>query len=132
MPFRSNQFMYRIWVRHLRRYLNHPNIHIFGYQGANNMTHAKLIVVDGRWAGFGSYNLFELEGLTQKDLAIFSDDPDLLRQLQQLIDDDLRHSAMLEAPRWAWGRSSYRLLHRFFRWWTKRLVRNEQWFAVYG
>ena len=75
------------------------------------MTHAKLIVVDGKRAGFGSYNMFELEGLTQKDLTVFSDNPDLLRQFHQLIEDDLRNSVLLEAPRWTCGHSSYRLIH---------------------
>jgi phosphatidylserine/phosphatidylglycerophosphate/cardiolipin synthase-like enzyme len=132
MPFHSNQLMYRVWVRHLRKFLDHPNVRIFGIQGENNMTHAKLIVVDGKWAGFGSYNMFELEGLTQKDLTVFSDNPDLLRQFHQLIEDDLRNSVLLEVPHRTWGRSSYRLIHSFFRWWTGRLVRNEQWLAVYG
>jgi len=132
MPFHSNQFMYRIWVRHLLKFLNHPNIRIFGRQGENNMTHAKLIVVDGKWVGFGSYNMFELEGLTQKDIAVFSDNPDLLRQFHQLIEDDLRNSVLLEVPRCTWGRGSYRLIHGFFRWWTGRLIKNEKWFAIYG
>jgi phosphatidylserine/phosphatidylglycerophosphate/cardiolipin synthase-like enzyme len=96
------------------------------------MTHAKLILVDGQWAGFGSYNMFELEGLTQKDLAVFSDNPDLLRQFQRLIEDDLSHSVLLKVPRWAWGRGSYRLVHSFFRWWTGCLVKNKKWLAVYG
>ncbi len=132
LPFRSNQAMYRVWVRPLRRFLSHPNIRIYGMWGTNNMTHAKLIVVDGHWAGFGSFNMFELEGLTQKDLTVFSDNPDLLRQFQQLIADDLSHSVLLKAPRWSWGRSSYRLVHRFFRWWTGCLVKNQRWLAVYG
>ncbi len=132
MPFHSNQLMYRVWVRHLRKFLNHPNIRIFGIKGQNNMTHAKLIVVDGKRAGFGSYNMFELEGLTQKDLTVFSDNPDLLRQFHQMIEGDLRNSVLLEAPRWTCGHSSYRLIHGFFRWWTERLVKNEKWFAVYG
>jgi hypothetical protein len=89
-------------------------------------------VVDGKRAGFGSYNMFELEGLTQKDLTVFSDNPDLLRQFHQLIEDDLRNSVLLDAPRWTWGRSSYRLVHSFFRWWTGCLVKNEKWFAVYA
>jgi cardiolipin synthase len=132
MPFQSNKLIYRVWVRHLLKFLNHPNIRIFGWQGKNNMTHAKLIIVDGKWAGFGSYNMFELEGLTQKDLIVFSDNPDLLRQFHQMIADDLRHSVLLEAPRWTWGRGSYRLVHGFFKWWTERLVKNEQWLAIYG
>jgi phosphatidylserine/phosphatidylglycerophosphate/cardiolipin synthase-like enzyme len=132
MPFHSNQLMYRVWVRHLRKFLNHPNVRIFGIKRENNMTHAKLIVVDGKWAGFGSYNMFELESLTQKDLTVFSDNPDLLRQFHQLIEDDLRNSVLLDAPRWTWGRSSYRLVHSFFRWWTGCLVKNEKWFAVYA
>jgi cardiolipin synthase len=131
-PFCSNKFIYRVWVRHLRKFLDHPNVHIFGFRGENNMTHAKLIVVDGKWAGFGSYNMFELEGLTQKDIVIFSDNPDLLHQFHDLIEYDLWNSVLLEAPRWTWGRSSYRLVHRFFRWRTGRLVKNEKWFAVYG
>lgn len=133
VPFHSNKLMYRVWVPDLCKSLNHPNIRIFGYRGENNViTHAKLIVVDSKWAGFGSYNMFELEGLTQKDLMVFSDNPDLLRQFQQLIEDDLKSSVLLKAPRWTWGRGTYRLIHRFFQWWTSRLVKNEEWFAIYG
>ena len=96
------------------------------------MTHATLISVDGHWAGFGSYNMSELEGLTQKDLMAFPDNPDLLEQFHQLIETDLRHSVLLDSPTWTYGPGSYRLLHNFLRWWARYLVENEKWTAIYG
>jgi cardiolipin synthase len=131
LPALSNKIAYRIWVKAMLRYLNHPNITLYGYEGEHQMTHAKLVLVDGRRASFGSCNFFELEGLTQKELNIFSDNPDLIRQLQDLIESDIADSTLLAIPSNGWGRFSYRWLHRFFHWWTGRLLQNPDWKARY-
>jgi cardiolipin synthase len=130
-PGHSNKLMYRLWVRVLRRRLDHPDITIYGYQGSGGMTHAKLVIVDDRWASFGSYNMIELEGLTQKELNIFSTDPGLIAQLNALVDADRAQSVRQRAPRIVLGRVSYSVLVRFFGWWTRRLLRDPNWKAIY-
>lgn len=131
LPYHSNKVLYRIWVRRLYQHLHHPNITIYGYQGEHNMTHAKLLIVDGAYATFGSLNMFELEGLTQKELNIFTRDPALIAQLNTYVLQDIATSQVITPPRIAWGRFSYTLLYRFFRWWTARLLKNPSWKAVY-
>lgn len=95
------------------------------------MTHAKLIIVDGTRVAFGSYNMIELEGLTQKELNVFSSNPDLIAQLERLVADDLARSERLPVPRRAWGRFTFRLLVGLFGWWTRRLLRDPDWKATY-
>lgn len=131
MPFRSNKLVYRLWVRKTIQNLDHPNITVYGFQGDGGMTHAKLVLVDGQHASFGSLNIMELEGLTQKELNIFSSDVDLAAQLQAFIDDDLKNSVPLPTPRVSLGRFTYTILYRFFDWWTQRLIRDEKWSKIY-
>ncbi|MBN1678648.1 MAG: phosphatidylserine/phosphatidylglycerophosphate/cardiolipin synthase family protein [Anaerolineae bacterium] len=135
IPFRSNKLAYRVWSRKLRRRLDHANVALYGYQGmaahANGMTHSKLIVVDDRRASFGSFNMIELEGLTQKELNVFTSSPAFITRLNAFIADDLAHAVPLPVPRTTWGRFSYSLLYRFFTWWTGRLLRNSDWTARY-
>lgn len=131
LPGRSNKLLYRIWVRKLLRRLAHPNVAVYGYRGGGGMTHAKLIVVDNRWASFGSFNMIELEGLTQKELNVFSSNPDLIAQLNALVAADRADAARLPVPRVTWGRFTYSMLYHFFKWWTRWLLRNPEWKAVY-
>lgn len=131
VPYRSNKHLYRLWVRSLRRRLAHPGIAIHGYQGDGGMTHAKLLLVDGRRASFGSFNMMELEGLTQKELNVFTGDPEFIAEIQRFVAADLAHSALLPPPGRAGGWFTYRALHAFFRWWTGRLLRDPGWRRVY-
>lgn len=131
IPYLSNKVVYQIWVKAMVRYLQHPNITIYGYQGEHNMTHAKLVLVDGKRASFGSCNFFELEGLTQKELNIFSDNPDLIHQLEAFIESDIANSTLVPIPTNGFGRFSYTMLYHFFNWWTIRLVQNPAWKARY-
>lgn len=131
LPARSNKLLYRRWVRVLLRRLDHPNIAVHGFRGCGGMTHAKLILVDEQWASFGSFNMIELEGLTQKELNVFSSSADLIAQLQTLIARDIAQAVPVPAPRFAIGRPLYTVLYRFFRWWTRRLTRSANWKARY-
>ena len=130
LPAHSNKLLYRRWVRVLLRRLDHPNVTVYGFTGCGGMTHAKLILVDDQWASFGSFNMIELEGLTQKELNVFSSDPDLIAQLQALIVRDIAQAVPVPAPRAA-GRPLYTVLYHFFRWWTRRLIRSADWKARY-
>ncbi len=131
LPARSNKLLYRRWVRMLRRRLNHPNVTVYGHLGGSGMTHAKLILVDDQWASFGSFNMIELEGLTQKELNVFSSNAALIAQFQDLIAGDIAHAVPVPAPRVVFGRPLYAVLYRFFRWWTRRLLRDADWKARY-
>ena len=115
LPHASNKLMYRLWSRKLRRRLAHHNAALYGYQGNGGMTHAKLLMVDDRWATFGSFNMIELEGITQKELNVFTGDVDLIEQLQQFVARDLAQSTPLAPARITGGRFTYYLLHRIFR-----------------
>ncbi len=131
LPAHSNKLMYRLWVRKLRRRLTHPNVTVYGYHASKGMTHAKLIVVDDRWASFGSFNMIELEGLTQKELNVFSGDPALIAQLNAVVAADLAAAAPVAPPRTVVGRFTYTILYHFFKWWTRRLLRRPDWKAIY-
>jgi len=131
LPARSNKLLYRRWMRVLLRRLDHPNVTVYGFGGSGGMTHAKLIVVDEQWASFGSLNMIELEGLTQKELNVFSSSADLIGQLRTLTARDIAQAVPVPAPRVVIGRPLYNLLYRFFRWWTRRLTRSADWKALY-
>ena len=130
-PYHNNKLMYRLWVRTLRRRLDHPNITIYGYQGNGGMTHAKLLIVDEEWASFGSCNMFELEGLTLKELNVFSNNADLIAQLSALVTDDLARAIPLRPPKRAFGRFTFVILYQFVNWWTERLLRSPKWTKIY-
>ncbi len=95
------------------------------------MLHAKFAVVDGRRATFGSFNMFELESLTQKELNVFSDDPSLVAQLERVVAADIPSSDPLPDPTWTFGRWSYDLVYGVFERWTRRLLRDPDWKAKY-
>ncbi len=131
LPYHSNKLVYRIWVRKMYRRLNHPNITIYGYRGEHDMTHAKLVIVDEDYVTFGSYNMFELEGLTQKELNIFTHNPDFVTQMLAFVEEDIQNSTIILQPRTTFGRFTYSVLHQFFRQLTNRLVKNPEWRAKY-
>ena len=131
LPSASNKLAYRLWSRKLRRRLAHPNATLYGYRGNGGMTHAKLLIVDDRWATFGSFNMIELEGLTQKELNVFTSNADLIGQLQRFVARDLAQSTPLAPVRFSCGRLTYSVLYHFFGWWTKRLLRHPDWKVTY-
>ncbi|MCI0711727.1 MAG: phosphatidylserine/phosphatidylglycerophosphate/cardiolipin synthase family protein [Chloroflexi bacterium] len=131
IPYRSNKLVYRIWVRKTLQNLHHPNITVHGFTGAGGMTHVKLVLVDGKHASFGSLNIMELEGLTQKELNVFTSNPAFIAQLETFIEDDLAQSQRLSIPRFAFGRITYNVLYAYFNWRTQRLLRNPSWRELY-
>ena len=131
LPYHSNKLVYRIWVRKMYRRFDHPNISIYGYRGEHDMTHAKLVIVDEQYVSFGSLNMFELEGLTQKELNIFTRNAEFVAQVLDFVEDDIQNSTTLTQPRTTFGRFTYSFLYQFFRVWTNRLVRKPAWCAKY-
>ena len=90
-----------------------------------------LVIVDEQYASFGSLNMFELEGLTQKELNIFTHNTEFIQQALDFVEQDIKDSAIIAQPRTAFGRFTYSLLYQFFRAWTNRLVKNPDWRAKY-
>jgi len=130
-PARHNRWIFRVWVRATQKRLARAGVTIHGYLGSGGMTHAKLLLVDDR-ASFGSYNFFELEGLTQKELNIFTADPTLVTRLRALVRTGLADSAIVAPPARTFGRFSYRLVEQIAVAWTRRLLRDPSWKAQYA
>jgi cardiolipin synthase len=132
-PYRPNHVHNKVWIRKLRRRLRHPNVDLFGYRGSTEgMTHAKLLVVDGRVAMFGSINFQEIEAVAQKELNVVTRDPALVAELSALHAADVAASEPAPRPRTAFGWWTYRVIYGAVTWWTQRLLRREPWRAVYG
>jgi len=131
VPARHNRWIFRVWVRKTIARLSHPNIEIHGYLGSDGMTHAKLTIVDERTVSFGSFNLFDLEGLTQKDLNVFTRDRAIVRGLGELVAGDIAASCPVPRPRTTFGRFSYVLLRSVVARRTRRLLRNPAWRSEY-
>ena len=130
-PLRPNHLHNRVWVRKLRRRLRHANIAVLGYEGSGGMTHAKLLVVDGEIATFGSLNYQEIEAVAQKELNIFTRDPALVAELETLATADAGSSRPVPIPVTSFGWFTYRFLHWLVRAWTRRLLRRPTWRATY-
>jgi cardiolipin synthase len=130
-PRRPNHLHNKVWIRKLRRRLRHANIELLGYGGNHGMTHAKLLVVDDRIASVGSLNYQEIEALTQKELNVFTRDPELVAQLGALAAADADRSTHVRTPRTALGWWTYRLAYWIVRVWTKHLLRRAEWRSTY-
>jgi cardiolipin synthase len=127
VPAQHNRWIFRVWSRKTMLEIRHPNISVQGYRGCGAMTHAKLLIVDGRRAAIGSANLFALEAMTQKELCLFTDDTRLVEQLRGQAAVDALHSAPLDPPRSSVGRFSYSVLELAVDAWTRRLLRKPEW-----
>jgi cardiolipin synthase len=130
-PARHNRAVFRMWVAATFRRLSHPKISIRRYAGTGAMTHAKLLVVDDRVATFGSYNFFELEALTQKELNVFTGDAALIAALHTYFDDGFRAGTTGRPPVFVLGRFTYEIAVALVRVWTRRLVRDPEWRSIY-
>ena len=132
VPAEHNRWIFRVWSRRTMLEIRHPNITVRGYRGCGAMTHAKLLIVDGRRAAVGSANLFALEAMTQKELCLFTDDIALVDELRNQAAVDTFESAPLSAPRSSVGRFSYSVLELAVDAWTRRLLRKPSWRNEYA
>jgi cardiolipin synthase A/B len=130
-PARHNRALFRMWAAATFRRLSHPRISIRRYAGTGGMTHAKLLVVDDRVATFGSFNFFELEALTQKELNVFTGEPALIAALRTFFDDGFRAGTTSRPPVFVFGRVTYEVAAALVRVWTRRLVRDPEWRSIY-
>ncbi len=130
-PARHNRWIFRVWRKQTIARLVGAGIEVHGYLGPDDMTHAKLLIVDDAIATFGSCNHFELESITQQELNVFTRDPAIVGALRARFDRDFAASRPLGAPRSTFGRWSYRIVLRGFAAWTRRLVRRPDWRREY-
>ena len=131
-PARHNRSIFRVWIRATISRLVRAGVTVYGYRGSDEMTHAKLLIVDDEVATFGSFNFFELEGLTQKELNVFTRDPAIITDLRRLMDRDTAASTVMTPPRTTFGRFTYTIVERGFARWTRRLLENPEWRATYS
>lgn len=131
-PARHNRTIFRVWARATTDRLVRAGATVHGYRGSGGMTHAKLLIVDDRAATFGSFNFFELEAITQKELNVFTRDPALVRELRRLLDRDIAASTVMDRPERTFGRFTYSIVERGFAAWTRRLLRKPAWRAIYS
>jgi cardiolipin synthase len=132
VPARHNRLIFRVWRRAMLRRLARAGVTVHRYDGSGGMTHAKALVVDDERATFGSFNFFELESMTQKELNVFTSDPKLVRELAQFLDDDRRLSHVEAPPKTVFGHASYRFARDVVARRTRALLRDSRWRAVYA
>jgi hypothetical protein len=75
--------------------------------------------------------MFELEGLTQKDLNVFTNNAHLIAQLAAFVTNDLAHAVSLSPPKRAFGGFTYTIPYQVVKWWTKYMLRSAKWRATY-
>ncbi|MEQ8677162.1 MAG: phosphatidylserine/phosphatidylglycerophosphate/cardiolipin synthase family protein [Aggregatilineales bacterium] len=131
LPQYVNIVVFRWWLTASLHFLNHPNIHVYGFQGDGGMTHAKLYLFDDKWASFGSLNVSELECMTHKEINVFSQNRDLIEQLKQLACDDLEKSLPLSKPASQNWYLPYHWVYSLYALWTSILLNNPAWRKQY-
>jgi cardiolipin synthase len=85
-------------ARALYRDLLTDGVSIYEYQASE--LHAKVAVVDGHWATVGSSNIDPFSLLLAREANIVVDDPTFARDLQQRLQQAIRHSVALDPADW--------------------------------
>ncbi len=104
-------------ARALYRDLLAAGVSIHEYQASE--MHAKVAVIDGRWATVGSSNIDPLSLLLAREANVAVDDPGFSGELRRQLDAAFVHAPALDPERWhhrPWP-------HRVFSWLAYGLVR---------
>lgn len=123
-PKRNNIHRHSLWLtKHIERYLVNlaakNNIRVSLYNKNGGMTHAKVMLVDGEMACFGSCNFDPFGFRFYDDLNLVSRNQSLIQELgTRVMEEDLKHSepflaGKVVSPRQVLGRivnSAYRRL----------------------
>jgi cardiolipin synthase len=102
-------------------------VHIFEYQ--RSFLHAKVAVIDGRWATVGSSNIDPFSLLLAREANVVIDDERFAGQLRSSLESAMGGGARLLRPE-EWQRKS--LLHRLLNWMAYGMVRLMIGIAGYG
>ena len=92
---------------------------IFEYQTA--LMHAKTMVVDGIWATIGSTNFDNRSFALNQELNLTMYDATLARRLEEIFQEDLKHSKNITYEEWN-SRSIFERLFEFFTFPVKELL----------
>src|SRR6266550_921031 len=84
---------------------------IFEYQAA--LMHAKTMVIDGIWATIGSTNFDNRSLALNQELNVTMYDAALARRLEDIFQEDLKHSKNITYEEWS-SRSIFERLFEFF------------------
>ena len=102
-------------------------VRIFEYQ--RSFLHAKVAVIDGRWATVGSSNIDPFSLLLAREANVVIDDERFAGQLRTSLESAMGGGARLLRPE-EWQRKS--LLHRLLNWMAYGMVRLMIGIAGYG
>ncbi len=94
-------------------------VQIFEYQTA--LMHAKTMVVDGIWATIGSTNFDNRSFALNQELNVTMYDAALARRLEDIFQEDLKHSKNITYEEWS-SRSIFERLFEFFAFPVKELL----------
>jgi len=121
-PKRNNIHRHSLWLtKHIEKYLVNlaakNNIRVSLYNKNGGMTHAKVMLVDGEMACFGSCNFDPFGFRFYDDLNLVSRSQSLIQELgTRIIEEDLSHSEPLSARRaFAPCYSMGRMINFFYR-----------------
>jgi len=114
----DSQLTYTASRSHYGRLLQ-GGVQIFEYQTA--LMHAKTMVVDGTWATIGSTNFDNRSFALNQELNVTMYDATLARRLEDIFQEDLKHSKNITYEEWS-SRSIFERLFEFFAFPVKELL----------
>jgi cardiolipin synthase len=114
----DSQLTYTASRSHYGRLLQ-GGVQIFEYQTA--LMHAKTMVVDGTWATIGSTNFDNRSFALNQELNVTMYDATLARRLEDVFQEDLKHSKNITYEEWS-SRSIFERLFEFFAFPVKELL----------
>jgi cardiolipin synthase len=106
----DSQFTYTASRSHYGKFLL-GGVKIFEYQRC--LLHAKTIVVDGTWASIGSTNFDNRSFALNQEINVTVYDKGVAQRLEQIFDDDLKHSKEITYDAWQ-ARSIFERLFDLF------------------
>lgn len=127
MQGHSDHRMYQAASRALYRYFLENGMEVYEYHASE--LHAKVAVVDGRWATVGSSNIDPFSLLLAREANLVSHDPDFARELRTRI-LRARDQGAHRIHRQAWRHIAWPL--RFASWLAYGLVRGLMGLAGYA
>ena len=104
-------------------------VEIFEYH--RSFLHAKVAVIDGRWATVGSSNIDPMSLLLAREANVLIDDAQFASELRQSLDDAMDGGAQ-RVDRADWERTSHSLTVRALTWLCYELVRFLSGWSSYG
>ncbi len=115
--------------RALYMHFLNAGVEIFEYH--RSFLHAKVAVIDSRWATVGSSNIDPMSLLLAREANVLIDDAEFARELRLSLDDAIKSGAQA-VQRVEWERTSHSLTVRALTWVCYELVRLLSGWSSYG